>query len=116
MASAQTNEQSVMLLESGSLTAHNLGDVEGSTGAGSGAEVRRGMSVQTGEGRTAGRVAAVMLDQTQQKVTHILLMRERQRLEYRLVPVELIKQVSDEKVLLRIFQPVVENLPIWHGV
>jgi hypothetical protein len=31
---------------------------------------------------------------------------------YRLVPVELIKQVGAEEVLLHIFQPVVENLPI----
>lgn len=115
MANAQTNEQSVALMESGSLTVHNLDDVEGSAGAGSGAEVHRGMSVQTGEGHMAGRVAAVVLDQEQQKVTHILLMRERHLLEYRLVPVELIEKVGEEAVLLRIFQSVVENLPVWHG-
>lgn len=115
MANAQTNEQSVMLMESGSLTAHNLGNVEGSAGARSEAEVHRGMSVQTGEGRTAGRVAAVVLDQEQQKVTYLLLMRERHLLEYRLVPVELIEEVGEEEVLLRIFQSVVENLPVWHG-
>lgn len=111
MANAQTNDLSVMLMESGVLTVHNLGDV-----AGSGAEVHRGMSVQTGEGHTAGRVAAVVLDQAQQKVTHLLLMRERQLLEYRLVPVELIDEVGEEAVLLRILPSVVESLPIWHGV
>jgi sporulation protein YlmC with PRC-barrel domain len=115
MAYAQTDEQSAMLMESGSLTAHNLGDVDGCAGASSGAEVRRGMLVQTSEGRTAGRVAAVVLDQEQQKVTHILLMRERQLLEYRLVPVELVEEVGKEAVLLGIFHTVVENLPIWHS-
>lgn len=111
MANAQTDEPSVMLMESGALTAHSLGDA-----AGSRAEVHRGMLVQTGEGQTAGRVAAVVLDQEQQKVTHILLMSERKLLEYRLLPVELIEEVDEEAVLLRIFQSVAENWPIWHGV
>lgn len=104
-----------MLMESGSLAAQHINDADISTGTRSGAEVHRGMIVQTSEGRTAGRVAAVILDQEQQTVTHILLMQERQLLEYRLVPVELIKEVGKEAVLLGIFHPVVENLPIWHS-
>jgi len=115
MSSSQTRDQSVTLMESGSLAAHKMGDADVSPAAISPAKVHRGMTVQTGDGQTAGRVAAVVLDQDQQKVTHILLLRERKLLEYRLVPVGLIEQVSDEEVLLRILQPVVENLPIWHG-
>jgi len=72
------------------------------------------MSVQTSAGDTAGRVAAVVLDAEQQKVTHILLLQEHQLVKYRLVPVELIEQVGEE-VLLCIFHPVMESLPIWHG-
>jgi len=116
MSSSQTRDQSVTLMESGSLAAHKMGDADVSPAAISPAKVHRGMTVQTDDGQTAGRVAAVVLDQDQQKVTHILLMWERPLLEYRLIPVELIKQVGDEEVLLRIFEPAVENLPIWHGV
>ena len=103
-------------MESGSLTAHNMATAETNFGTIRPAEVHRGMTVQTGEGCTAGRVAAVVLVQEQQKVTHLLLMRERQRLEYRLVPVELIEQVDEAAVRLCICHPIVESLPIWHAV
>ena len=101
------------LLESGSLAAHNLGDSDVSSG--SQATVHRGMTVHTSEGHTAGYVAAVVLDQGQQQVTHVLLVQERQLLEYRLIPVELITQVRDEVILLRIFQPAVDSLSAWHS-
>ena len=84
-------------------------------GARDGTVIHWGMSVQTSAGDTAGRVAAVVLDAEQQKVTHILLLQEHQLVKYRLVPVELIEQVGEEEVLLCIFHPVVESLPIWHG-
>lgn len=116
MAYAQTNEQAVILMESGSLGAQRNNEADGSTGARDGAVIHRGMSVQTSEGDTAGRVAAVVLEQEKQAITHILLMRDRQLLEYRLVPVELIEEVDEEAVLLRIFQSVVESLPVWHSV
>lgn len=103
----------VKLLESASLAAHNLLDSD--LGAGSQATVHRGMAVQTSEGCTAGHVAAVVLGQEQQQVTHILLVQERQLLEYRLIPVELIQQVEDEKILLRICRPAVDSFPAWHG-
>ena len=77
-------------------------------------EVRRGMAILTSEGREAGRVAAVIIDKHDQQVTHILLSRLSQIPEYRLVPIELIKQVHEEKVLLRIFHQVVNSLPRWH--
>ncbi len=115
MTHIQTSDHAVTLMESGLLTAQNMDHADGSAGAHSGAAIHRGMSVQTSEGDTAGRVAAVVLDEEQQKVTHILLIQERQLVEYRLVPVELIAEVEQEAVQLYILHPVVENLPIWHG-
>ena len=115
MTRVQTSDHAVTLMESGLLTAQRMDHTDGSAGARGGAAIHRGMSVQTSEGDTAGRVAAVVLDEEQQKVTHILLMQERQLVEYRLVPVELIAAVEQEAVLLYILHPVVENLPIWHG-
>ena len=101
------------LLESAALAAHNLADTD--VCSGSQATVHRGMTVHTCEGHMAGHVAAVMLDQDQQRVTHVLLVQERQLLEYRLIPVELIAQIADEEILLRIFQPAVDSLPAWHS-
>lgn len=115
MSNSQLKGHFVMLVESGSLTAHKTNDAEPGSSTTSQAEIRRGMSVQTQEGHTAGRVAAVVLDQDRQKVTHILLMQERKLLEYRLVPVELIEQVENEAIRLRTFQHVVDNLPPWHS-
>ena len=115
MTRVQTSDHAVTLMESGLLTAQSMDHTDCSTGARGGAAIHRGMSVQTSEGDTAGRVAAVVLDEEQQKVTHILLMQERQLVEYRLVPVELIEEVEQEAVLLCILLPVVGHLPIWHG-
>lgn len=115
MSNSQPKGQSVTLLESGSLTAHKTNDAEPGSSTTRQVEIRRGMRVQTLEGHTAGRVAAVVLDQDQQKVTHILLLQERKSLEYRLVPVELIEQVENEELRLRTFQHVVDKLPPWHG-
>ena len=78
-------------------------------------EVRRGMLILTREGREAGTVAAVVIDKKQRNVTHLLLSRLSQMPEYRLVPLELVAQVSEEIVLLRIFNPVVSSLATWHG-
>lgn len=106
---------SVRLLESGSLAARNGVDSGVRSGASGHATVHRGMTVQTSEGVAAGHVAAVVLDADQQEVTHILLVQEHQLLEYRLIPVELIQQVGDEKVLLNILQPAVDSLSVWHN-
>ena len=78
-------------------------------------EVRRGMAVFTCEGQEAGTVAAVVVDKTDRSVTHILLSRVIHRPEYRLVPLDLVAQVSDETVRLHIFNPVVSSLATWHG-
>ena len=106
---------SVRLLESASLAAHNGVDAAVRSGASDQATVHRGMTVETSEGFAAGHVAAVVQDAEQQEVTHILLVQEQQLLKYRLIPVELIQQVGDEKVLLCILQPAVESLPVWHS-
>jgi sporulation protein YlmC with PRC-barrel domain len=113
MSSSQTNADSVTLLEIASLAAYNLRDAN--VRSNSHATVHRGMSVQTSEGHTAGHVAAIVLDQSQQQVTHVLLVQERQLLEYRLIPVELITQINGEEILLRILQPAVDSLPAWHS-
>lgn len=106
---------SVRLLESGSLVAHNSGDSDVGASASDQATVHRGMTVETSEGAAAGHVAAVVLDADRQEVTHFLLVQEHQQLEYHLIPVELIRQVNDEKVLLCILQPAVDILPVWHS-
>lgn len=115
MFSSQKKEPFVTLLESASLIAYNLAGSQLSSGASSRATVHRGMTVQTGDGQMAGHVAAVVLNQDQQEVTHLLLVQEHQPLDYRLIPVELIDQVGDQKVLLRIFQPAVDSLTAWHS-
>lgn len=78
--------------------------------------VRRGMTVLTNEGCTAGHVAAVVVDSRSGKVTHLVLGRLIQTLEYRLAPIDLIAAVDKEEVLLRICHPIAESLPIWHDV
>jgi len=75
-------------------------------------EVTRGMAILTSEGHEAGKVAAVIVDNDSQKVTHILLTRPRQVPDYRLVPVILIEQVDEETVLLEICNQAIESLPI----
>jgi hypothetical protein len=78
-------------------------------------EIRRGMAILTGEGREAGRVAAVLIDSRDGQVTHILLGRHYDTPEYRLVPVDLVEQVREESVLLRILDELINRLPTWHG-
>jgi sporulation protein YlmC with PRC-barrel domain len=78
-------------------------------------EVRRGMTIVTREGQEAGTVAAIVVDKALRNVTHILLSRLSHLPEYRLVPLDLVAQVSDETVLLGIFNPVVSSLATWRG-
>jgi hypothetical protein len=113
MSKTQTEEVAVTLLESASLAVLPPGLTD--VGASDPVTVQRGMAVQTSEGQAAGHVAAVVLDGGQQEVTHVLLVQERRQLEYRLVPVALIRQVDEGQVLLRIMQSGIEGLPAWHG-
>jgi hypothetical protein len=73
------------------------------------------MAILTREGQEAGTVAAVVVDKNDHNVTHILLSRLSHMPEYRLVPLDLVAQVSDETVRLHIFNPVVSSLATWHG-
>lgn len=78
-------------------------------------EVKRDMIILTGEGRAAGRVAAVVISRHDRQVTHILLSQRSQPPLYRLVPIALIVQVQGGQVLLDIFNQGIESLPVWHG-
>ena len=74
-------------------------------------EIRRGMTILTQDERAAGRVAAVILDGDSQNVTHILLAYLHLTPDYRLIPINFIKQVSQETVLLHIDSEAIEHLP-----
>ena len=78
-------------------------------------EVRRGMAILTQDGREAGRVAAVVLEDDGQNVTHILLTHLHLTPDYRLVSINLIKKVSEETVLLHIDNEALECLPHRQG-
>lgn len=78
-------------------------------------EVKRGMIILTSEGQEAGRVAAVIINSHDRQVTHILLSRQSQPPEYRLVPIAFVEQVQEEKLLLCIFNQAADSLPTWHG-
>lgn len=75
-------------------------------------EVSRGMAILTCDGREVGKVAAVIVDSRSQIVTHILLTRLHLSPEYRLVPVNLIKQVSEETISLDVCRQTIESLPV----
>jgi sporulation protein YlmC with PRC-barrel domain len=73
------------------------------------------MTILTRDGQEIGTVAAVVVDKRDGSVTYLLLSRVSHLPEYRLVPLELVTQVSDEAVRLCIFHPVVSSLATWHG-
>jgi sporulation protein YlmC with PRC-barrel domain len=98
------DDQSQKLMESGPVYLEQ--------GDGSPVEVMRGMTILTKEGQEAGKVAAVVVDNYDQKVTHLVLGRLHLRPDYRLVPVNLVEQVTGDEVLLYISGPVVESLPV----
>ncbi len=74
-------------------------------------EIRRGMVILTQDGQEAGRVAAVVLEDDSQNVTHVLLAHLHLTPDYRLVSIKFIKHVSEETVLLHIDSEAVERLP-----
>ncbi|MFQ5418729.1 MAG: PRC-barrel domain-containing protein [Anaerolineae bacterium] len=75
-------------------------------------EVRRGMMVKTRDGQEAGMVAAVIMDEQSQNVSYVLLCHLPVTSDYRLIPVNLIAQVSEEAIHLNIHSDVVEELAI----
>jgi hypothetical protein len=78
-------------------------------------EVKRGMLVRSSDGMVAGQVAALVVDDEGQQVTHFLLTRVSSELDYRLIPVELIRDVPVETLLLSISSADVRHLPRWSG-
>jgi len=110
MTRSQTDEPLVVLMESGLLAADSRAATLPPV------PIQRGMVVQTREGQCVGHVAAVVLDQEQQTVTHLLLLREQPPPTYRLLPVALIEQVRNDAIRLRMDQPLVARLPLWHNV
>ena len=78
-------------------------------------EVRRGMAIQSSEGCEVGKVAAVLLNSADHRVTHILLGRLPGQNGYWLVPVEWIDDVCEEVVHLSIPMVAAENLPRWQS-
>ena len=102
-----SGDQDLDLVVSGLIYLEQAGDVA--------IEVRRGMVILTAEGREAGKVAAVIIGRQPRQVTHVLLGRLRQALEYRQVPLELIERVQEDRVLLRVVYQFVDSLPKWRG-
>lgn len=74
-------------------------------------EIIRGMTILTNDGQAAGRVAAVVLNNDNQHVSHILLAHLQLTPDYRLVPISLIQQVNQNTVVLDIDRSAVERLP-----
>lgn len=75
-------------------------------------ELRRGMAVKTREGREAGLIAAVILDETSQTISHVLLCHLPVTSDYRLIPVNLITQVVDEAIYLNIARDAIDTLAV----
>ena len=78
-------------------------------------EVRRGMPIFSEEGLEVGKVAAVVLNQVNQQVTHILLSRLPETNGYWLIRVDLVVDVRDEKVQLSMPEAAIGSLPRWHS-
>ncbi|HMR68591.1 MAG TPA: hypothetical protein PKE64_31670 [Anaerolineae bacterium] len=76
-------------------------------------EIKRGMAILGQDGRKAGQVAAVVLRNGCPPVTHLLVNSQSQPPAYRLVPIDLIKQVSEETVWLHLSRKDVAHLPPW---
>lgn len=78
-------------------------------------EVRRGMPILSKEGLEVGRVAAVVVDGSDGKATHILLSRLPETAGYWLVPLNLISEAYVEKIQLSIPGEAVDSLPRWQS-
>jgi sporulation protein YlmC with PRC-barrel domain len=74
--------------------------------------VIRGMSIVSRDGQEVGMVAAVVVDNLSQEVTHILLCRLPPSPDYRLVPPGLVAQVCGDTVVLHILSQDVDGLAV----
>jgi len=70
------------------------------------------MTVLTNEGQEAGKVAAVVVDTASQQVSHLLFRHLSLSPKYRLVPVNLIEQINQETIVLRVGKQIVDSLPV----
>jgi sporulation protein YlmC with PRC-barrel domain len=78
-------------------------------------EIRRGMTILAKDGATVGRVAAVVLITTGQPANHLLLSHLPEQADYRLVPVESIRQVRQDTIVLNLSSRQVKVLPRWRS-
>jgi hypothetical protein len=83
-----------------------------SAAAGSSVEIVRGMVVVCRDGQEAGKVAAVVVDTVTQEVAYILLCRLPQSPDYRLLPLDLMTQVTGQTVMLQIQSQDVDGLAV----
>ena len=75
-------------------------------------DIRRGMPVRSRDGEDAGQVAAVVIDAGSHASTHVLLSRWRESLDYRLVPIGLVRGVEAGVVTIEIPGAAVDGLPV----
>ncbi len=75
-------------------------------------QIRRGMKVMGGDGREVGFVAAVIVRQAVDSVTHLLLGRIPVTPDYRRVPVTLVEDVDEDTVYLDISHQAVDKLAV----
>lgn len=73
-------------------------------------EVERGMIVKRTDGLVDGQVAAIVVNARYQETTHFLLTRLASRLDYWLVPLDLIEEVRTERLLMSV-DSAATNLP-----
>lgn len=78
-------------------------------------EVRRGMIVKSSEGLVVGQVAAIVVNARDEEPTHFLLTRLTVRPDYRLVPLDLIREVRAETLRLSVDSAGVIRLRHWSG-
>lgn len=75
-------------------------------------EITRGMSILTNDGHEVGKLAAVVVETGSQQMSHLLLSRSPLGPGYRLIPVNLIEQINQKTILLRVGKQIVDSLPV----
>ena len=78
-------------------------------------EIKRGMAILTKDGRDVGQVKAVILDDSDRNVTHLLLSPGSQMLGHRPAPVNFSDQVDKEMPSSHIGSGTVDCSPNQHG-
>lgn len=76
--------------------------------------VQRGMSLVLKDGCIVGYVAAVIVDNATQQVTHLLLMRRCPHPQYQAIAVQAIARIDGQQVRLHLVSHEVDSLPAWH--